>query len=198
MILTGYEISLLLLLVIVAVLALIFHYLYLWRIRNNVRNTSPDRAFQKKELKNSIQIPQGSNFNVIALLSWNLLLVALLFLYFFTPRIFPEWNYFRWPQVASNSYGLAILGIAVMLIPGLLVSIHVPRVYGYYLISRWLKELNLLTPILLIISILCSVSLATMYPATDSQIWIIGYATLFAALAILLAPVFVGFGEEMR
>jgi hypothetical protein len=58
--------------------------------------------------------------------------------------------------------------------------------------------LNLLTPLLLIVSIFCSVSLATIYPTMDSLIWTVGYAALFASLVLMLAPVFVGFGEEMR
>lgn len=191
-----YEISLLIPLAVLMLLGLVSHQLYLWRIKNNVRRTS-DRAFQEKDMKKALQIPQGSNFNMVMLFSWNLFLVALIFLYILTPEIFPEWNYFRFPQEASLSYGLAILG-AMILIPGFLISLQIPQVYGYYLISRWLKELNLLTPLLLVVSLFCSVNLGTIYPRTDSFIWITGYVSLFAALFLLLAPIIVGFGEEMR
>lgn len=193
-----YEISLLIPLAAVMLLGIASHQLYLWRIKNNVRRTSPDRTFQEKDMRRALQIPQGSNFNTVALFSWNLLLVALIFLYLLTPEIFPEWNYFQLSQAASKNYGLALLGVIVVLIPGFVMSLHLPKVYGYYLISRWLKELNLLTPVLLIVSIFCSVNLATIYPQIDGFVWIVGYATLFAALVLMLAPIIMGFGEEMR
>ncbi|MGD0951445.1 MAG: hypothetical protein ABR985_03475 [Methanotrichaceae archaeon] len=191
-----YEISLLMLLLALMVIGLLSYQTYIWRIENIVRRTS-GRPFQKKDLKRAIKIPQGSNFNTMMLISWNLFLIALAFLYFLTPEIFPAWNFFRFPQVASESFGLAIMGVMI-LIPGFVVSLHVPQVYGYYLISKWLKELILLTPLLLIVSILCSVHLGIVYPRIDSMIWNTGYVTLFVSLVLLILPIVLGFGEEMR
>ncbi len=191
-----YEISLLMLLLALMIIGLISHQTYIWRIENIVRKTS-GRPFQKKDLKRAIKIPQGSNFNTIMLISWNLFLIALAFLYFLTPEIFPAWNFFRFPQVASESFGLAIMGV-VILIPGFVVSLHIPQVYSYYLISKWLKELILLTPLLLIVSIFCSVHLGIVYPRIDSIFWNTGYVALFASLVLLILPIVLGFGEEMR
>jgi len=184
------------LLLALMVIGLLSYQTYIWRIENIVRRTS-GRPFQKKDLKRAIKIPQGSNFNTMMLISWNLFLIALAFLYFLTPGIFPAWNFFRFPQVASESFGLAIMGVMI-LIPGFVVSLHVPQVYGYYLISKWLKELILLTPLLLIVSILCSVHLGIVYPRIDSIIWNTGYVTLFVSLVLLILPIVLGFGEEMR
>jgi hypothetical protein len=184
------------LLLALMVIGLLSYQTYIWRIENIVRRTS-GRPFQKKDLKRAIKIPQGSNFNTMMLISWNLFLIALAFLYFLTPEIFPAWNFFRFPQVASESFGLAIMGVMI-LIPGFVVSLHVPQVYGYYLISKWLKELILLTPLLLIVSILCSVHLGIVYPRIDSMIWNTGYVTLFVSLVLLILPIVLGFGEEMR
>jgi hypothetical protein len=192
-----YEISLLVLLAAVMLIGLVTHLSYIRRVSNEVRRTS-DRSFQEKEMKIALLIPQGSNFNTVMIFSWNLFIVAVAFLYFLTPEIFPGWNYFRQPHVASLGIGLAIFGAALILIPGFFISIHVPRVYGNYLISNWLKELNLLTPILLLVSIFCSVNLGTIYPRIDSFFWIAGYASLFAAMLLMLMPMILGFAEEIR
>jgi hypothetical protein len=131
------------------------------------------------------------------IISWNLFLIALVFLYFLTPEIFPMWNFFRFPRLASENFGLAIMGVMI-LIPSLVVSLHIPQVYGYYLISKWLKELILLTPLLLIFSIFCSVHLGTVYPKIDSIFWNAGYLALLVSLILLILPIVIGFGEEMR
>jgi hypothetical protein len=162
-----------------------------------VRKTA-DSAFDRKALLRSLHISQGSNFNTLMILSWSLFLAALTFLYFLTPNIFPDRNYFLFPQMASGSYGLAVFGIAVVLVPGLLIALIVPRVYSYYLISRWLKNLNLLTPLFLIVSLLCSINLATVYPLVDRFAWNLGYGALLVSLIFLLLPIVIGFAEEMR
>ncbi|MCX6668732.1 MAG: hypothetical protein NTV25_02865 [Methanothrix sp.] len=197
--LLGYEISEIYLLIgLVAVLLLsgIFHLRYLRMIESMVRKTA-DSDFDFEDLMKSLHISQGSNFNIIMIFSWSLFFVALAFLYFLTPDIFPDWNYFKFPQVASWEGGFAVMGIAV-LIPGLFVSLFVPRAYSYYLVHRILKEKVILIPAFLLASILCSVNLGTIYPATDPFLWNLGYVMVFAALALMIAPIFVGFLEEWR
>ncbi len=197
MALPRYEISLLILIAIAALIGGICHQAYIYRVHAIVKKTA-DSSFSRNALLKSLHITQGSNFNTLMILSWSIFLVALIFLYFLTPDIFPDKNYFLFPKMASESYGLAVFGIAVILIPGTLIALIVPRVYSYYLISRWLKNLNLLTPIFLIASLFCSANLATIYPLTDRFIWNLGYAALFVALVLLLLPIVIGFVEEMR
>ncbi len=191
-----YEVSLLILLAFAMLLGLIFHEAYLMRVEAIVKNTS-DSGFNKRDLKKALHISQGSSFNSLMILSWSLFFVALAFLYFLTPDIFPDKNYFLFPKIASESYGLAVFGLFLM-IPGLLVALIVPRVYSYYLVSRWLKNLNLVTPLLLFVSLFCSASIATIYPQLNGSIWILGYATLFVSLIFLLLPIIIGFLEELR
>ena len=194
-----YEISLLILLAVVMIIGHLIHMAYFSRIERHVKETSDtDRTFLRNDLKKALRIPQGANFNTVMIFSWSLFLVALVFLYFLTPTIFPELNYFRFSAVASENFGLAIFGGAVLLIPGLFVAIHIPRAYSYYLIHMRLKEMNLLTPVLLIGSILCSVHLGTIYPAYDQLYWELGYVTLFMSLVLLLSPIIIGLAEEMR
>ncbi len=197
MILPRYEISLLAAILIALFIGGICHQAYLYRVRAVVKKTA-DSAFDRKALLKSLHITQGSNFNTLMILSWSIFLVALIFLYFLTPEIFPSKNYFLFPKMASESYGLAAFGVAVILIPGILIALIVPRVYSYYLISRWLKNLNLLTPIFLIVSIFCSANLATIYPLIDRFVWNLGYGALFISLVLLLLPIVIGFAEEMR
>lgn len=192
-----YEISLLILIIITMLIGGICHQAYLWRVQAIVRKTA-DSAFDRRALLKSLHISQGSNFNTLMILSWSLFLAALIFLYFLTPDIFPDRNYFLFPQMASGSYGLAVFGVAVVLVPGLLIALIVPKVYSYYLISRWLKNLNLLTPLFLIASLFCSINLATVYPMADGFVWNLGYGALLVSLVLLLLPIVIGFAEEMR
>jgi hypothetical protein len=197
MVLPRYEISLLMLMIFVMLIGGVCHQAYLQRVQAIVKKTA-DSAFDRRDLLKALHISQGSNFNALMILSWSLFLTALIFLYFLTPDIFPDRNYFLFPQMASESYGLAVFGVAAVLIPGLLIALIVPRVYSYYLISRWLKNINLLTPLLLIASLFCSVNLATIYPKANEFIWGLGYGTLLASLILLLLPIIVGFAEELR
>jgi hypothetical protein len=192
-----YEISLLILLALVAIIGQLFHTLYISRISQHVKKTT-DESFSRNELVGALHTSQGSNFNTVMIFSWCLFLVAFGFLYFLTPTIFPEWNYFRFSQVASYSLGPAMFGAVIVLVFGFLVSVHVPRAYSSYLISNDLKKINLIAPLFLIGSILCSVYLGTIYPAVSSTYWNVGYAAIFLSLILLLLPIILGFFEEMR
>ena len=179
------------------ILGLIIHTHYFVRVTDHVKRTS-DRNFQRKDLMAALHIPQGSNFNTMMLFSWILFLVAFAFLYFMTPDILGTWDYFRVPQVASDSFGLVYFGAAVILIPGILVALFVPQCYGYYQISARLKQMTLLTPVFLLVSIACSVYLGTIYPEVNPFYWYVGYAALLISLALMLTPIAKGYIEEMR
>lgn len=194
---SGYEVPLLILLVAVMVIGYLFHAFYLSRIARHVNSTTEER-FSRKDLINALRISQGSNFNTVMIFSWCLFIVALVFLYFLTPTVFPQWNFFKFTQVASDSFGLAVFGGVVIIFIGIFVSIRVPRAYSSYLIPYNLKELNLLTPLVLIGSIMSSVHLATIYPGKSSESWIISYAAILLSLILLLSPIIKGLAEEMR
>lgn len=195
--LLGYEVPLFIFLTAVMAIGYIFHAFYLSRITGHVNKTTDER-FSRKDLINALHISQGSNFNIFMIFSWCLFVVSFAFLYFLTPTVFPQWNFFKFTQVASDSFGLAIFGGVVMLFIGIFVSIHVPRAYSSYLIPNNLKKLNLLTPLVLIASIMSSVHLATIYPGTSQEYWIIGYVAILLSLILLLLPIIKGLVEEMR
>lgn len=195
--LSGYEVPLLILLVAIMVIGYLFHAFYLSRITRHVNRTTDER-FSRKDLINALRISQGSNFNTVMIFSWCLFIVAFAFLYFLTPTVFPQWNFFEFTQVASGSFGLAIFGGVLIMFIGIFVSVLVPRAYSSYLIPHNLKELNLLTPLVLIGSIMGSVHLATIYPGKSSEYWIISYAAILLSLILLLSPIIKGLGEEMR
>lgn len=195
--LPGYEVPLLLVLVAGMIVGYLFHASYLSRITRHVNGTTDER-FSRKDLVNALRISQGSNFNTFMIFSWCLFVVAFAFLYFLTPTVFPQWNFFKFTQVASDSFGLAVFGGVVMMFIGIFVSIHIPRAYSSYIISHNLKKLNLLTPLVLIASIMSSVHLATIYPGTSPEYWIIGYVAILLSLILLLSPIIKGLVEEMR
>ncbi len=170
-------------------LGLIAHFTYLERINAGIKRTA-DVDLDMKTLKSMLQVPQGSNFNTLALSSWSLLFVAFAFLYFLIPNISKEWNYFEVPKVASNDAGLFTFGLAVILLTGLL-AFSIPRVYSYYAIPKTIKEgMSYLAPFLLIISIISSSYLATIYPNSNNNAWTLGYLTLFTSVGLLLLPIF--------
>jgi hypothetical protein len=194
-----HELRMILLIILAAILVigLLAHMHYFVRITNHIKRTS-DRAFQQEDLKIALRIHQGSNFNVVMLFSWCLFVVAAAFLYFLTPEIFPNWNYFSFPQVASDSFGLAYFGAALIILPGILIAIFIPKGYEYYPISRHLKQATIFVPLFLLASISCSIYLGTIYPVTDKSFWYLGYATLIGALIIMLSPMGKGYLEELR
>jgi hypothetical protein len=194
-----HELRMILLIILAAVLiiGLLAHMHYFVRITNHITKTS-DRAFEKEDLKIALRIHQGSNFNTVMLFSWCLFVVAIAFLFFLTPETFPNWNYFSFPKVASNSFGLAYFGAALIILPGILIAIFIPKGYEYYLISRPIKQAALFVPLLLLVSISCSIYLGTIYPVTDQFFWYPGYAALAVALVIMLAPIGKGYREELR
>ncbi len=199
-----YEISLIALLAIM-VGGWIMHLMYLKQIENKVRKTAGSE-FKTRELKNSLQLPQGSNFNTLVLAAWSLFFVDLAFLYILTPQISPQWNYLGLAQVASSDFGLAMLGVGVILVSGLL-AFNIPRIYRYYLIPRSLKRSMIyMTPLLLVISLYLSSYLGTIFPQGDYSLgntayltpWNLAYITLFAALILLILPVVAGFMEGSK
>jgi hypothetical protein len=192
------DIALLLLFVAgVLIAGLLAHLHYFMRITGRVKKTT-DQDFLREDLKSAMRIPQGSNFNILMLLSWSLFVVAFAFLFFLTPDIFPKWNYFRFPQVASDSFGLVYFGSSVIILLGILVSLFVPHCYGYYQISRPLKRISLFIPLFLLASISCSVYLGTIYPEPNSFCWYMGYGAILIALVLMFAPIGKGYMEEMR
>jgi hypothetical protein len=187
-----HEIELLALLAGIMLLALFIHFAYLNRVKSRI-STVMDGKIGTDDIKNALRAPQGSNFNTLLLSSWSLFFVALAFLYFLTPSIFENWNYFSIPIVASYEFGLMILGAAVIALTGLL-AFGITRIYGYYSIPEGLKTTTIyLAPLLLVISISISIYLATTYPIENKNYWNLGYLTIIASQILLLLPVFSGF-----
>src|SRR5512136_2082226 len=110
-----YEVILLIVLAIVMLFGLLAHFAYLQRINSKLAMTARS-SFRMKDLKRALQIRQGSNYNTLVLSSWSLFFVALVFLYFLTPRVFPSWNFFNFPKVASSELGFFILALIVIVV----------------------------------------------------------------------------------
>lgn len=192
-----HEIILLALLLFILALGLSLHRVYLGRIRARVMETAGS-DFGEEDLKSILRMPQGSNFNTAMLSCWSLYFVALVFLYFLTPQIFPSWNYFRLSTVASSYFGPIILASGTVVITGA-AAFNIPKIYRYYEIGKDQKEMMvILVPVLLLISLACSIYTGIIYPDTNISFWNLGYAALFLGQMLLLLPVFSGFAGGMR
>ncbi|HOT07120.1 MAG: hypothetical protein A4E45_01215 [Methanosaeta sp. PtaB.Bin039] len=187
-----YELILLAALLGFLALCLLAHQAYLVRVKARL-GRSADIHFNMSQLKDSLRLPQGSNFITIMLVSWNLFFVAVVFLYLLTPQVFAQWNYFRLPAVASWELGLLLLGVCVLVL-ATLINLYLPRIYGYYVISRQTKSLmSRVAPLLLTTSILSSSYLGTIYPGSDELAWRLGYVSLAGALVLLMLPVILSY-----
>lgn len=179
-------------------LAIVMHKIYLDRIYSQVRETT-DSDFKMADLLTHLKLPQGSNFNTIMLASWLLFFVGTAYLFFQTPSIFQDANYFQkatW--IASEWYGMIIFGWGIMALTCIL-AFAVPKIYGYYIIHIMIKKMmTVLAPILLIVSLLISIYLGTIYPKTNEMFWFCGYFSLLATLILLLSPVFLSIRGGVR
>ena len=192
-----YEVILLIVLAIVMLFGLLAHFAYLQRIKAKLVMTARS-SFRMKDLKRALQIRQGPNYNTLVLSSWSLFFVALVFLYFLTPRVFPSWNFFNFPKVASSELGFFILALIVILVTSF-IAFSVPLSYRYYTFSKFLKNLTIYgVPLILLVSLISSSYLATIFPLTSNFVWNLGFATLAAAEILLLLPIFSGFMEVLR
>lgn len=193
-----YEITLLLLLLGVLAAGLAMHRFYLKKMESKVRAASSS-DFDVKALMAVLRLQQGSNFNALAIASWSLFFVALVFLYFLTPDLFPSLNYFIGASgPASLDLGLLIFGLAIILLASGLAFL-IPKGYRYYAISRSDKQMMVpLALLLLLISVAASSYLGTIYPETNEAAWNLGYIALFASLALLMLPLVLGFKEAVR
>lgn len=195
-----YEIWLLLPLLVVFLSSAIFHHLHLKSMDNKLRNTA-GCSYDLDLLKKSLHINQGSNFNTIMLSIWSLFFVSFSLLYFLTPTIFPQWNYFRLALFASSWWGLMVFGVAIAAVIGAFASFmprfSLPWIYQYYVISRTIKiAMAHWIPILLLICIFLSFYLATIYPDVNYSAWNLAYAALFGSMVLLMLPIIYGSMED--
>lgn len=179
--------------------ALVFHQIYINKIYTNLKGSK--ESFRMADLKKSLEMPQGSNFNTFMIASWMLFFVALAFLFFQTPGISPLY-YFQAIWIASSDYGLLVFGLAIMFVTSIL-AFSIPTVYRYYITSRGIKMLMVyFVPLLLMISIGISIWLGTIYPDADENhwnlIWDLGYVTLLASLIFLVTPIIGGLWEVAK
>jgi hypothetical protein len=187
-----YEIWLLFPLATVFILGAFLHGNYLKSIDRKLRDTA-GCSFDMGSLKKALQINQGSNFNTILLSTWSLFFVSFAFLFFLTPTIFSQWNYFRLAPIASQWWGLMIFGGLVATLVGVFAfsmpRIGLPWIYQYYVISKGTKNLMAhWTPILLLASISFSLYLAAIYPEVNYAAWNSAYIALLGSLVLLILP----------
>ena len=169
-------------------------FVVLRRIDGLVKKTSY-QDFDIEALKRSLSLRQGSNFNTIVLSAWALFFVAFFFLYFLTPLAFPAWNYFKLlPNYASSDMGLFLLGFAVIVLLGI-GAFSIPLLYRYYSISHETKRLMIYSPVMIIISIVLSSYLGTIFPETNGLFWYIAYLFLLVAEVALFLPIFIALLE---
>lgn len=171
-------------------LGLVLHRLNMKRTYERVAATTSCGEISKDDLREEMFIRQGSNFNAAAVTAWMLLFGAFAYFYFLTPEIFPRYNYYQVPALASGPMGFFAFGFFVLLL-ALGAAAFVPReVYGYYEISRRTKVAIMLTGPLLALSIALSVQQGTTFPQVEPASRLLAFLALFASELALLWPIY--------
>ena len=105
------------------------------------------KTITKDDMYQDLFIPQGSNFNALAMTAWMLALVALAYLYLLTPALFSGFNYFQIDLLASSSLGFAIFGLVAAFLGAAAIAgsdklpdsnrcYRLTEFYGYYALSK--------------------------------------------------------------
>ena len=148
---------------------------------------------RKKNFQNTMFIPQGSNFNTLAVSAWLLLFVATFYSFLLTPQFLDEWTFLKDPSFASSSIGFMLFGI-LALVAGCVsvVAFNMPHVYSFYSISKKVKGFIMATWTFLWAPILIPAYLATLYPYPDNKLILIdiGFVILIFSEFILLVPIY--------
>jgi hypothetical protein len=193
----------------ILVLGALLHLLYLNRIYNKLLSLSGESSqlgilsqsgasISKEILLKELYLPQGSNFNALAISAWSLFFIALAYFYFLTPSVFDKYNYFKLAPLASGLLGFFVFGFAILLLT-VVFSIGFSRIYGFYEISTGMKKAIMLTFVLLAVSIICSAYIGTIYPGgTPILPEAAAFATLLTSQLILIAPICIGTAKVMR
>jgi len=171
-------------------LGLALHRLNMKRTYERVAATTKGGEVSRDELREEMFIRQGANFNAAAVTAWMLLFAAFGYFYFLTPEIFPRYNYYQVPALASGPLGFAAFGFVVLLL-ALGAAAFIPReFYGYYELSRKMKVAIMLTGPVLAISIFLSVQQGTTFPQVEQASRLLAFLALFASELELLWPVY--------
>jgi hypothetical protein len=149
------------------------------------------------QFQDDLSIPQGSNFNAMAITAWLLLFVAVAYRYFLTPHEFENFNYFHVAFLASSPLGFLIFGVIVMGLTGI-IAISLPKIYSFYEIPIRIKLAIMLTVPILIISIICTAYMGTRYPENSSFLWAVALLTILISQMVLLSPVYAEMVEGRR
>jgi len=176
--------------VLLLALSVALHWLNMERTYRRVAATTNGGEVSRDELREEMFTRQGPNFNAAAVTAWMLLFAAFAYFYFLTPGIFPRYNYFQVPALASGPFGFAAFGLMVLLLT-LVAAAFIPKeLYGYYELSRRKKVAIMLTVPLLAICVVLSVQQGTVYPQMELVPRMTAFLALFASEIALLWPIY--------
>jgi len=179
------------------VISVLLHVFNLERIYRRVSSLSGGQISKDKMLS-ELSVSQGSNFTAMAISAWSLFFAALAYLYFLTPALFQDYNYFKVASLASSPIGFFIFGILAIAI-GTIVATAFSRFYSYYEISGKVKRSIMATFLLLGLSLVSSAYLGTLYPGGTSVLaTAVAFLSLFASLLMLLSPIYLGTYKVIR
>jgi len=166
-------------------------------------------SVSKEALYREMTMAQGSNFTSLALTAWMMLFVAIAYLYLLVPTSLP-YSYMQIPVAASSFLGFFIFGAVVAVMAAMVIlaldrllpehyrGLKLTELYSFYTLSKNTKKFIGLTVPALVISVLFSAFIGTIYPGRDPLAEALALLFLAASLCVLVAPIYKDAWEGQR
>ncbi len=192
-------------LIIPAILLFGAAYLHINNIKNvhkRIEELKGGRV-SKEKLYEEMTIAQGTNFTALAIATWIMLFVALVYFYFLIPTALPYSYMMEMPEWASHPAGFSLFGIIIAILAAVIICISdnlpenyrnlkLTELYSFYSIPKSMKRNIGLTLPLLAISIILSAWIGTLYPEHNSALAVSSYLLMVVSIGILVWPIWEG------
>jgi len=176
--------------------SLILHHFCMRRLYHELDKIKKS-AFKIDQLEEVCAQPQGTNFNTMAVVSWNLLFLSIGLLFFLTPEIFGL-SLMKVPHLASSRFGFLGFGIFLSILT-FVFYVRLPKIYSFYEISKGQKtHIFYAAPLMMLVSMILSVHLATIYPDRNELLWNLSYIFMMLGEIMLIFPVLSGIGVRLK
>ena len=174
------------------------------RVHKRIEALKGGETVPKEDFYREMTVPQGSNFNALAMAAWLMLFVAIAYLYLLIPNALP-YSYMRqMPDWASMPYGFLAFGLGVAGLAAVFIFLVLDRLrenhrnlkltelYSFYSLSLGMKKYIGLTIPMLAVSVIFSAWVGTIYPQHSSWLETLSFIFLIVSTGILVWPIWEG------
>lgn len=162
------------------------------------------KTVQKEDFYKEITVAQGSNFVALAMAAWIMLFVAFSYLYFLIPGAMPFSYMMQMPEWSSTPLGFFIFGLIAASLAAIVIFVVLDKfpenkrhfklteLYSFYDISKRMKGYIGFAILPLILSVVFSAYLGTIYPEHNQYFESFSFIFLIISMCILIWPIWEG------